>query len=332
LKPGILKSKNNPTAVPRGSTISFETNQEVVGRVEINGKSFSSTDPTTHHEIEISGLEPAKEYTYLIKYGENENEFSLQTAPPDGSRTSFVFSYASDSRNGQGGGERNLYGANFYIMKKIFALNKFKDVAFMQFSGDLINGYLQDKREINLQYANWKRAVEPFAHYFPVYISMGNHESLTHYFQDSESMVGISVDKFPFDTESAEAVFASNFINPKNGPVSEDGAKYDPKSKSIDFPPYEENVFYYTYDNVAVVVMNSNYWYAPSTGAIPLSGGGLHGYIMDNQLDWLKSTIDVLEKNQNIDHVFLTQHTPFFPNGGHVADDMWYNGDNSYRP
>ncbi len=28
----------------------------------------------------------------------------------------------------------------------------------------------------------------------------------------------------------------------------------------------------------------------------------------------------------------MTQHTPAFPNGGHVSDDMWYNGDNSVRP
>jgi hypothetical protein len=38
-----------------------------------------------------------------------------------------------------------------------------------------------------------------------------------------------------------------------------------------------------------------------------------------------------LEDNGNIDHVFITEHTPFFPNGGHVRDDMWYNGDNSFR-
>ncbi|RLD65932.1 MAG: hypothetical protein DRI95_07675, partial [Bacteroidetes bacterium] len=38
-----------------------------------------------------------------------------------------------------------------------------------------------------------------------------------------------------------------------------------------------------------------------------------------------------LEKDGNIDHIFVTIHTPFFPNGGHVADDMWYNGNNTPR-
>ncbi|RMG27125.1 MAG: hypothetical protein D6730_07830, partial [Bacteroidetes bacterium] len=39
-----------------------------------------------------------------------------------------------------------------------------------------------------------------------------------------------------------------------------------------------------------------------------------------------------LERDANIDHIFVTQHTPCFPNGGHVQDDMWYNGRNDFRP
>ena len=100
----------------------------------------------------------------------------------------------------------------------------------------------------------------------------------------------------------------------------------------MDFPTYQENVFYYTYDNVAVVVLNSDYWYAPNHPAIPITGGGLHGYIMDQQLAWLDETIAKLENDPNIDHIFTTQHTPVFPNGGHTQDDMWYKGNNQIRP
>ena len=53
---------------------------------------------------------------------------------------------------------------------------------------------------------------------------------------------------------------------------------------------------------------------------------------MDNQFYWLKETVRKLEKDDNIDHIFITIHTPFFPNGGHVHDDMWYNGNNIPRP
>jgi hypothetical protein len=81
-----------------------------------------------------------------------------------------------------------------------------------------------------------------------------------------------------------------------------------------------------------MIVLNSDYWYSPSTNNIQLVSGGLHGYIMDVQLDWLARVLEQLEQDQTIDHVFVTQHTPVFPNGGHVADDMWYKGDNTFRP
>ena len=71
---------------------------------------------------------------------------------------------------------------------------------------------------------------------------------------------------------------------------------------------------------------------SPSKETIPEIGGGLHGYIMDNQLKWVKKTIKSLEKDADIDHIFITEHTPFFPNGGHVQDDMWYFGNNEKRP
>ncbi len=317
---------------PDQVVISFETNQKSQPEIEVNDKRYKSAEAGTHHEITVTDLSAATEYDYRVIYGSNSVQYSFKTAPNPGTRGEFVFSYASDSRSGLGGGERDIHGANAYIMKKIMALNKFRSVEFMQFSGDLINGYLQDIGETKLQYANWKRAIQPWAHYFPVYTAMGNHESLNHFFLDSAKRTAVQVDKFPYATESGEAIFAANFVNPENGPDSENGAVYDPSTKSLDFPPYRENVYFYSYDNVAVVVLNSNYWFAPYSGAIPMVGGGLHGYIMDQQLTWLENTIQALEQDNNIDHIFLTLHTPFFPNGGHTQDDMWYSGNNEYRP
>lgn len=316
-----------------GATISFETNQAVVGEVIVNGKTFKGSNRTTNHEIVVSGLDADKDYEYAVNSSGIKQTYSFHTAPVSGSRKPFVFAYASDSRSGQGGGERDLHGANFYIMKKIFALANQQGVAFMQFSGDMINGYLPSPAETRLQYANWKRAIEPWAHYFPTYISMGNHEALVRLFVGESRRETFSIDRFPYDTESAEAIFGEAFVNPENGPDSEDGAKYDPDAETIDFPSYKENVFYYTYDNVAVIVLNSDYWYAPSPfSLLRHTSGGLHGYIMDQQLAWLETTVAELEANNNIDHIFVTQHTPCFPNGGHVQDDMWYNGNNQFRP
>jgi len=313
-----------------GATISFKTNTEIRASIEVNDKNFRSRKGYSH-EIEINGLEPDTEYNYTVNYGKNQQKYSFRTAPEPGSRTAFTFSYASDSRSGSGGGERDLGGVNAYIMKKILSLSTMKGARFMQFTGDMITGYLSYLGEMELEYANWKKSIESHAHYYPVYTGMGNHESLNNIYYDPESRQRIRVDKFPYETQSSEYLYAKEFVNPTNGPESEDGAYYDPSESTEDFPTYNENVFYYTYDNVAVVVLNSNYWYAPTSRLLQFFSGNLHGYIMDNQLEWFRETIEKLEKDENIDHVFLTQHTPFFPNGGHVQDDMWYSGNNDYR-
>lgn len=316
---------------PDSAVISFQTNLPTSGTIQVGGQTFTGPAASTSHEIIINGLAPQSEHEYVLTVGRWTNNYSLRTAPTQGSRSDFTFAYASDSRNGQGGGERNLYGANFYIVKKIMALAMQEEVAFFQFSGDMINGYLNDAGEMNLQYANWKHAIEPFSHYFPVYPSMGNHEAFMRTFWDEDDR-RISVDRFPYETESGERIFGDNFSNPRNGPSSEDGQYYDPNPDQQDFPSYSENVFWYQYDNVAVVVLNSNYWYAPTTSAIQAVGGNPHAYIMDGQIEWLSKTLDWMESDSTIDHVFVTQHTPAFPNGGHVADDMWYRGNNNIRP
>lgn len=313
------------------ATISFETSQRSICSVKVGEKEFVDPEPVFRHEIELTGLQPGKEYTYVVKYG-MEQSYAFNTAPEPGSRKPFLFSYSSDSRGGNGWGERNLYGPNAYILKKIMAVGAQQKVAFAQFTGDLISGYGTDPDNLLLQYHNWLITVTPFGHQFPIIIGMGNHEALSSTFSDPQRKFRISVDKFPYADESAEALFARVAVNPHNGPASEDGSLYDPDLKTTDFPPYDETVFYYTYDNVAMVVLNSNYLYTTNANYAAVIGGNIHAYVMDNQMKWLKKTLSHMEKDDNIDHVFVTIHTPFFPNGGHVYDDMWYDGHNEPRP
>lgn len=314
-----------------GAVISFDTHKKMKCSIEVDGEKFKGKT-NKHHEIQVSGLKPSTEYSYSVVFGMNRETYTFKTAPAPGTRKPFIFSYASDSRSGAGGGERNLGGTNGYIVKKIMALNMQEQVAFSQFTGDLVTGYLMHEGEMQLEFSNWKRTIEPFAHYYPVVPAMGNHEALVRVFRGEASKRLIYLDKFPFEEYSAEQAFNKAFVTPDNGLVSEDGASYDPSPDSGDFPPYGETVYFYTYDNVAMVALNSNYWYAPLATMVQFSDGNIHGYVMDNQLKWFKETLEKLEGDSDIDHIFVTIHTPFFPNGGHVADDMWYNGSNDYRP
>jgi len=321
-----------------GAVISFTTNKPVMAQIRIEEQVYSDVVPTTRHEILITGLKPQTAYNYTLTYEDWKEHYQLTTAPKKGCRGKFTFAYASDSRAGNGGGERNLFGVNAYVMKKMMQFAAYKNAAFFQFTGDMISGYNDSNDKQNLQYLNWKRVTGNYWHYRPVYVGMGNHESVerifkrTDYEGHSYYLGHIFIDKFPFKKYSAEKTFADNFCLPVSDLKSEDGSEYDPSGKTEDFPSYQENVYDYTYGNLAMIVMNSNYWYASSTADIPLTSGNVHGYIMDNQLAWLKKTMAKYEADKDIDHIIVTIHTPAFPNAGHKDDDMWYGGNNEIRP
>ena len=308
------------------------TTLPVKATVEADGKTFSEEKAMMHHEWEIAGLKPEAKYEYTVRYGELSQQYHFITAPEKGSRKPFVFAYSSDSRHANGGGERKIYGANAYIMKKMAALAYSNYAAFFQFTGDMIDGYLTNVEEQKVQYTNWKKALEPFWHYMPFCVGMGNHEALGYLYEDADKNPVAFVDGFPYKSFSAESVFQDEFVNPISSLKSEDNNKYDPNKTITDFPSYTESVFYYTHGNVAMIVLNSDYWYAPTMRINNSTSGGLHGYIMDNQLEWLRKTVTKLEQDPGIDHVFVTRHTPVFPNGGHAKDDMWYHGNNDTRP
>jgi hypothetical protein len=287
-----------------------------------------------HQELTIDRLVPDTSYRYTVRYGEDaaprEEAYGFRTSPVPGARKPFVFGYASDSRGGAGGGERNMMGPNAHIMRRIMALAMDRHLAFLQFTGDLVSGITPRPDSLLAEFANWKRAVEPQGHWMPVYTGIGNHEAALREFADPANTL-IRLPRFPFATESTEATFARALVNPANGPSSEDGAAYDPDPAATDFPPYRENVYSYVHDNVAVIVLNADYWWSPTVQQAPAASGNLHGYLMDEQVEWLGKQLDAFERSAAIDHVFVTVHTPVFPNGGHVGDDMWYRGRNEPR-
>ncbi len=323
---------------PDGITVYLAFNQPVRAKIKVDGKIWDNGKVKKKHVYNLGGLKPATQYHYEIVYDQWEEEFSFKTAPEKGYDQGFTFAYASDSRGGTAGGERNIYGTNAYILKRIMLAADKENVDFFLFTGDMISGYRTNKGQIRLEYFNFKNAVRYLSPYRPIYLGMGNHEALSHSFYkfDSESTQAwkryISVDRFPFETESAEAVFAGEFEMPLNGPESEDGNKYDPSEKTKDFPSYKENVYWFTYGNAGFVMLNADYWYTTNENYIPLVGGNPHGYIMDNQLKWFEKTLQKLENDPAIDHIFVTIHITPFPNAGHSDDGMWYDGNNEIRP
>mgnify|MGYP001281130375 CR=1 FL=1 len=327
----ILEGPFVANVTPTSAVVWFRLNRPDACSVVVSSREVPCAAGAAHQELQIDGLAPDREYPYAVRYGGHQERYAFRTAPKAGSRKPFTFGYASDSRGGVGGGERNFMGPNAHIMRRLMSVAYSRNSAFTLFTGDLVSGYVTSPDTLRMEMANWRRAVEPQARWMPIYTGQGNHEVVMREFVGPNNRT-VRIDRFPYATEGTEAVFAAEVVNPENGPTSEDGASYDPNSSAIDFPSYRENVYWFQYDNAAFVVLNSNYWFSPSVSTMPEANGNPHAYLMDNQMAWLAETLQRLERDRSIDHVFVTVHTPIFPNGGHVGDDMWYGGDNTVRP
>jgi hypothetical protein len=311
-----------------GCTISYETQIPVKTTISVGGKSFSDEMASTHHEIMVTGLPSGTDQKYTVTYGDRTDNHHFKTANKEGERKPFTFAFAAANRASTGGGEREFGGVNYQSSRAVMSASAMKDASFMMCIGDFTTGANPSEEGHMMEYANFKRALEPWWSKMPVYVGFGDHEPSKKSLLNAESKKAKSIETFPYDTHSGEATFAKSFVNPKNGPESEDGATYDPNPSTMDFPTYKENVYHYTYDNIGVIVLNTEYWESKDPTA---TSGCPEGYIMDQQVKWLKETMEKMEKNPNIDHIFVNNHGAVFPNGDHLPDAMWWNGDNTSR-
>lgn len=285
---------------------------------------FSESESTRNHEVELTGLQPASTYLYTVlcttESGDSvlSNLYSLETAPEAG-EGSATLAFAGDSREGVGGGERNYMGSNFRILSQLSMDANREGADFFIFGGDLVNGYTSDTEDFALQLKGWKQAMAGFWRSHPVYPGMGNHETLLNAFDDG-SNYGIVLDKWPYETSSAEALFAQEFHNPTNGLEPSDPRR----------PQYTENVYSFQYGPLLAIAFNNNYWYT-SNSKVPEYGGSPEGYIMEDQLEWIEQTLAQAEGNPSIRYIVLYAQEPVFPCGGHIKDAMWWNGNNNIR-
>ncbi|GAB4341299.1 MAG: hypothetical protein Kow0037_27770 [Calditrichia bacterium] len=308
---------------PDWLVVAFETDQPARGWVEIrNGAAYPSAKIGRTHEVTVSGLKPATRYAYRVCAAAGGDTLRTPwfyfTSAPAKSESKIVFGYTGDGRAGDGGGEQNYLGVNLKTLQQIGAAMHRKGAKFMLFNGDMISGYTTYSEDFTIQFRAFKYALLGFWLQKPVYCSIGNHEALLHSFDDG-SRWGLGMDKWPYETESVEATFGKEFVFPLNGPEA-----------YPDMPTYKENVYSFTYGNVKVIVFNNNYWWT-SHNHLPKIGGSPEGYILPNQMEWIRRQLDEAEEDPHIRHVLLMGHEPFFPNGGHVKDALWYKGDNRPR-
>ncbi len=288
---------------------------------------YISAEPARKHEAFFDNLETDREYHYMVELSHEGSQYrqpwySFRTAPAAG-EGEVCFVFASDSREGVGGGEQNYRGCNFEVLSRIGVKAYREGADFILFGGDLVNGYTSETEDFRLQLQGWKQALAGFWRGAAVYPCMGNHETLLNKFSETQSddwRSVVALDKWPYATDSAEAIFAEQFWNPTNGPEVSDERR----------PTYKENVFSFQYGPVLCIAFNNNYWYT-ANAFVQLYGGSPEGYIMKDQMRWIENELERATQDESIKYVVLFAQEPVYPCGGHVKDCMWWNGNNNYR-
>ena len=328
---------------PRQVTIAWETDGACGGEVFIAGpvrtggrrgafRSAGTSPRGKRHEVEVGGLRPDSLYEYYVQCERTRSQvYRFRTAPRPGDLPQAVtLAFCSDSREGVGGGERNYMGHNLLMLRRI-AIDAYRRGAeTLLFGGDLVNGYTSSTEGFELQLKGWKHALAGFWRSRPVYPAMGNHETLLRIYDTGteEWYGGLALDKWSDDAtgvnqygeQSAEAAFAREFVNPRNGPVPADVRR----------PTYSENVYKFQYGPVLCVAFNNNYWWTTNE-SVEKFGGSPEGYIMNDQMEWIEKVLRQAESDRTVRYILLYAQEPIFPCGGHTGDAMWWNGNNNYR-
>jgi hypothetical protein len=263
----------------------------------------------SRHVVRVSGLKPDTKYRYQAVSTGSEGEtrsrpYTLRTSARE---PEFSFVFTCDGRTGGlGGGDTALEGINGISARSLAAQMARHSPHMLIFTGDLINGYTTREDDFRAQLRSWKRIYGPLWHEVPIYTGMGNHESLINIVED-----GTQVDKQ--GQQSAEAVFASEFVHPMNGP--------EPERAGL--PPYKGSVYSFDYAGCHFTQLNSDYWYSSHPQE---HEGNPFGRLLPGQLEWLEKDL-MAARSAEARHIFVFVHEPAFPNGGHMQDSLWGGGD-----
>jgi len=316
--------------------VSWNADQPVAGRVEL----WSATEPgqkiadfkaapSLHPVVTVNGLKAGARYRYRVLLADPGDGRVVHTGKLYPFRaavaagTEFKFVFESDGRASLGGAFANFNGVNADVTPKLFADGYRRGAHFGVFAGDLVNGPTSSVENQRMMFSTWKHVNDPVAHSMPIYEGMGNHEGLQRFYLDAANVRYATA---RVGDGSAEAEFAAHFVNPGNGPQPE-------TRDGVTGPPYKGVVYSFDYGNSHFVMLDSDYWFtnggaSRETGLVwKLLGGNREGYLMANQLAWLEQDLAAARK-RGLAHVFVMQHEPPLPIGGHAGDGMWWRGLN----
>jgi hypothetical protein len=306
---------------PTSAVVSFSTDVPTIATLMVSdGKEQTTIDVTEsarRHEVLVDGLKADQRYRYAVVVSDSAGTTAtwpgatFRTAPKSDTQRAVRLAIMSDSRSGTGPSEESYCNVNRKVLDGLISNAVRAGADAIVFIGDLVDGYTTEPGDLRFQLEAWAQVTSPYGAYLPIYEAMGNHEAVVTV--DAQGRRSPASGK-----DSAEAVFAEAFVNPKNGPQHPDSTA----------PPLSENTYSFDYGNVHIAVVNSNYW-VRSDPEDPTHPMGLKGH-REGMLDpvilkWLDRDLSSA-RARGQRHLLVATHEPVFPNGGHAKDGMWWFG------
>jgi 3',5'-cyclic AMP phosphodiesterase CpdA len=278
-----------------------------------------------HHKVGVTGLSPSTRYLYVVESQAPDGTlarsplYAFTTAPCAG-QGEVTFMAISDNPQAAGGGERASMGINREAVGQLAFAAVRHDADLVIFSGDLVFGFSSNADDFRFQLHAWKDAWSPFWNSRPVYAVPGNHEIVGNFYNDG-SQTGLILDRWPYATESSEAVFSDELVMPANGPLPSDSRR----------PPYKGTAYSFQYGPVLFVGLNNFYWWTLDN-QVPKYGGSPQGYLMDDQLRWFEGVMASAQRSPTVRFIVVFMHEPAFPSGPFTGmDGLWWDGNNNIR-
>jgi hypothetical protein len=287
----------------------FRTDLPTTAEGMVGERQVSTHERGTFHEFRLGGLEAGKTYRCQMTPSGGHPGKSFRFRTPGPREINFEFAFLSQSRSALGG-SLGRGGVNVEVLGRLGAEVLRHGAEFAVFGGGM-TAWGENPAVFRAGLRAFKRALEPVGCQLPIYEVAGGHMP--------GRRVRVPGRRTPVRADlsgegSPESVFAAEFQNP---------GKHHPYPEDSKAPSYRENVYFFDYGNVRVVVLNTEYWLCTMPEKY---GGNLPGYLLEKQFIWLQTVLNDALVSNRIDHVFVCGYAPAFPNGGAVFGGMWVNG------
>lgn len=311
------------TQTTKRITLAYETQTPCSTIVWHNGVSHTVDPETQNHRISIERLSPDSAAKLIIEVNGRQFAYVIQPLEKEFETLKFLFT-ANTSTGGKNGSDQNFY-------ESLFQRAKTSGAGFIVFGGNFSNGPFEDAGEARTEW-NFHRFYRDQTDFMkPVYTMPGKKEYITTSYLTEDKSVIYKVNKSPVYTASTEAVFSRVFETP----VTRLAAERDLKplfNGNAPHPEYGSTAFAFEHRTLGVIVLNTEYARTENKEFAGVAGGGISGYIANNQMSWFKRKLSEFENNPEINHIAVCMHSPLFPVSTYAKSAFWYNGDVNAAP